>query len=678
MSGLHKTKDELVNELQRLQQEYKSLKISYDSDLQDRKRAEDSLRINEARLYTLLQTIPDLIWLKDIDGVYLSCNKMFEHFFGASEAEIVGKTDYDFIDRKLADSFRANDKKAMAAGKPTSNEEWITFANDGYRAMLETIKTPMCDSMGTLIGVLGIGRDITKRQLAVDALRESEAQLAETQLVAKVGSWSTDLTDYSIKWSKETYRIFEIDPPAFQLTHQVFLRFVHPEDRSKVEDAFALSFNNHSINTIEHRILTPQGKIKFVEEYWQIISDDTEKPIRAMGSCQDVTARKLAEQELVKAKEHAEESDRLKSAFLANMSHEIRTPMNGILGFAELLKEPDLTGEDQKKYICIIEKSGIRMLNIINDIISISKVESGQMTVSVAETNINEQLEFIYNFFRPEVEQKGLRIFLRNKLSVNEAIVNTDREKVYAILTNLTKNAIKFTDHGSIELGCVKKGSSLEFSVKDTGMGIPENKKSSIFERFIQGSELPTRNYEGAGLGLSISKAYAEILGGKIWVESAEGSGSVFYFTIPGNVEPAEENPINAVIAGKDEQMQIPDLKILIAEDDETSDLLITIALRRIMLNALHATTGTEAVDVCRKNPAIDLVLMDIQMPDMDGYEATRQIREFNKEVIIIAQTAYALKGDREKSLNAGCNDYTTKPIDIAILQRLIQKHFRK
>jgi hypothetical protein len=241
-------------------------------------------------------------------------------------------------------------------------------------------------------------------------------------------------------------------------------------------------------------------------------------------------------EELRISKSNAEESDRLKTAFLTNMSHEIRTPMNGILGFAGLLKEPNLSGEEQKKFIGIIEKSGVRMLNIINDIIDISKIESGIMEVSISETNINEQTEYIYTFFKPEVEYKGLMLSIKNTLYAEEAIIKTDKEKLYAILTNLVKNAIKFTDKGSIELGYEKRGRYIEFFVKDSGTGILPEKTELIFERFRQGSESLYRNYEGAGLGLSISKAYVEMLGGKIWVESVVGKGSVFYFAIPSNI----------------------------------------------------------------------------------------------------------------------------------------------
>lgn len=378
--------------------------------------------------------------------------------------------------------------------------------------------------------------------------------------------------------------------------------------------------------------------------------------------------------ELKFAKEKAEESDRLKSAFLANMSHEIRTPMNGILGFAALLKKPELSGAMQQKYISIIEKSGERMLNIINDLIEISKIESGQSSVSLAPTNINEQMEFVYAFFRHEVERKGLQIICNCTLSAEEAFINTDREKIFAVLINLVKNAIKYSQEGTIDFGYIKKEKMLEFYVKDNGIGIPANKINDVFNRFVQADGGVNRSYEGAGLGLSISKAYVEMLGGKIWVISELDKGSEFYFTIP-YVSIKEESGIMAYKTSVTSVTDHPKkLKMLIAEDDLANVMLLTAILEDYIGELFHVATGIEAVETCMRNPDIDLILMDIKMSKMDGYEAVRHIRKFNKDVIIIAQTAYALAGEREKAIASGCNEYISKPINSNTLLDLVQK----
>jgi len=425
------------------------------------------------------------------------------------------------------------------------------------------------------------------------------------------------------------------------------------------------------------------GSTIHTENSISILLDENKQPIGVLGITRNIDERKHAEQELIKAKEKAEESDRLKSAFLANMSHEIRTPMNGILGFAGLLKEPELNGEKQQEYVGIIEKSGERMLNIINDIVDISKIEAGLMKLNLKESNINEQIEYIYTFFKSEVEAKGLELSFKNSMPAKEAIIVTDREKLYAILTNLVKNAIKYTPAGSIEFGYYLIESptqlkELQFYAKDTGIGIPKDRQDAIFERFIQADIEDMQARQGAGLGLSITKAFVKMLGGKIWVESEVGIGSTFYFTLPYNVEPKGKKVIEKVGQAEESVPQIKKLKILIAEDDETSKLLISIIVTKFSKEVLKAKTGNEAIEVCRINPDIDLILMDIQMPYLNGHEATRQIRQFNKDVIIIAQTAFGLSGDREKAIEAGCNEYISKPINKDELLSLIQKYFAK
>ncbi|MDP3453530.1 MAG: ATP-binding protein, partial [Bacteroidales bacterium] len=282
----------------------------------------------------------------------------------------------------------------------------------------------------------------------------------------------------------------------------------------------------------DNRIVAVAGVANKENDY---DSSDVRQLSLLMDSVWKISERISLIKDLTIAKEKAEESDRLKSAFLANMSHEIRTPMNGILGFAELLKEPGLSGEEHQDYIRIIEKSGAYMLSIINDIVDISKIEAGLMKTVIKESNVNEQIEYTYNFFKPEVEAKGIELICKNSLPAKEAIIKTDREKVQAILTNLVKNAIKYTNDGTIEFGYCKKDDYLEFYVKDTGIGIAKGRQEAIFERFIQAEIEDIRTRQGSGLGLAISKSYIEMLGGKIWLKSEEGNGSTFYFTLPYN-----------------------------------------------------------------------------------------------------------------------------------------------
>jgi signal transduction histidine kinase len=404
----------------------------------------------------------------------------------------------------------------------------------------------------------------------------------------------------------------------------------------------------------------------------------------AMG--QENERIKLLNKQLHEARIKAEESDRLKSAFLANMSHEIRTPMNGILGFADLLKTPDLSGDLQQNYIRIIEKSGTRMLNIINNIVDISKIEAGLMKLDINESNVNEQIDFIHTFFKPEMKAKGLQFLIKKALPVGNANVKVDREKLYAILTNLVKNALKYTNHGRIELGydlveAHDRASLLQFYIKDTGIGIPKDRQEAIFERFIQADIKDISALQGAGLGLAISKSYVEMMNGNIWVESEEGFGSTFFFTLPysnteklGKIEEVslQNTPLDHI------NLPNSSLNILISEDDDISEMLLTKMVHPYAKRILIARTGKEVIELCRNNPDIDLILMDIQMSGMSGYEATREIRLFNNKVVIIAQTAYGLLGDREKALDSGCNDYLSKPILKEELKTAITKYFDK
>ncbi|MBN2348895.1 MAG: response regulator [Bacteroidales bacterium] len=386
--------------------------------------------------------------------------------------------------------------------------------------------------------------------------------------------------------------------------------------------------------------------------------------------------------ELNEAKDKAEESDRLKTAFLANMSHEIRTPMNGILGFASLLERPDLDGADQHKYIHVIKQSGQRMLNIINDLIDISKIEAGQIDVRNEETDLNQLLKSLYTFFQPEAAKRKLQFSFEKKLNDSECLIYTDKTKLSQVLTNLIKNALKYTRSGSINFGYTlrppsgkKKNKMLQFYVSDTGLGINTKSINKIFERFRQADLTPEKFEEGAGLGLSISKAYVEIMGGNIWVESESGKGSVFYFTVPYILMDKQG------VIDKDKNINnisFKDISLLIAEDDTTSYLYLKEILKETGINILYAANGQEAIELVKNTPEIKIILMDIKMPKVNGLDATKQIKKIHPEIVIIAQTAFASVEDEKRAIQAGCNDYISKPIDKNLLFEKLDNHLNK
>jgi signal transduction histidine kinase len=379
--------------------------------------------------------------------------------------------------------------------------------------------------------------------------------------------------------------------------------------------------------------------------------------------------------ELISARDRALESDKLKSAFLNNISHEIRTPFNGILGFLSLIQLEKTTEASKTQYIEIINQNAQRLLNTINDIVEISQIQAGIIKLEFNNTNINTILKDQADRLMSEIVRKKLEFRILNNIQKDLENVKTDGKKLNSILSNLLNNAVKFTNSGSIEIGVRNDSNALEFSIKDSGIGIPEEKWDAIFDRFIQEDVSITRQYEGSGLGLSITKAYVELLGGKIWVKSETGKGSVFYFTIPVP-ELVKEKPSfkNNKSLIEDEILK-KSLRILLAENDYASIMYISAIIENISKELIVVKTGIEAVETCRKHEDIDVILMDINMLEMDGYEATRQIRQFNKKVIIIAQTAFGLPGDYEKAIDAGCNDYISKPIVYKELVDLIKLH---
>ncbi len=389
---------------------------------------------------------------------------------------------------------------------------------------------------------------------------------------------------------------------------------------------------------------------------------------------EDITEQKKIFEELIEAKEKAEESDRVKSAFLANISHEIRTPMNGILGFSELLKEPHLSGEETAEFIELIQKSGHRMLNLINDLIDISRIDAEETKVEISETPLNDLMYDIYAFFKPNALSKGLRLTYTPGLADSESLIITDSGKLTQILTNIINNALKFTIKGGVDFGYRRKENILEFYVIDSGIGIPVEMQDKVFDRFHQVDNSLTRGYEGAGLGLSISNAFVKLLGGTFHVESIDAAGTTFSFTLPYN---PVLNPVHsehaAELSTQCSALSSPALCILIVEDDEMSTLLLKKNFKGENFCLHYAENGWEALELIRHHPEVNLVLMDIKMPVMNGFEATKLIKQLRPDLPVIAQSAFTSQEDREKARDAGCDDFITKPINKHELLEKIQ-----
>jgi PAS domain S-box-containing protein len=507
----------------------------------------EELKKSENLLRTLMLTIPDLVWLKDVDGNYLFCNPEFERFFGAREADIVGKTDYDFVSADQADFFREHDYKAMVAGKPTSNEEWITYAADGHCAFVEAIKTPMYNSSGQIVGVLGISRDLTER--------------------------------------------------------------------------------------------------------------------------------KQHEEELLQAKVAAESANTAKSQFLANMSHEIRTPMNGLLGMTQLLEMTDLTPE-QCEYVAALKLSGKNLLSLINDILDLSKMEAGKVTLELAKFGLHRCINEIVLMQRSLVHDKGLVLDVHVAENIPSVLVG-DQLRIKQILLNLLGNSIKFTKVGTITVTAQlleQHDSSVlvGITIRDNGIGISTDALDKIFKPFVQEDGSISRQFGGTGLGLSISQRLAELMGGSIAAESIQGVGSSFTLVLPFEFSRTDEAAADSLLTAVP-PWDGPLLRILLVEDNPINSTFGISLLKKLGHSVVAVENGRECLAELEKS-RFDLVLMDIQMPVMTGEEALFEIRRKEQHTDVnqpvIALTAYALRGEKERFLQAGFDGFISKPLAIAELSR--------
>lgn len=426
----------------------------------------------------------------------------------------------------------------------------------------------------------------------------------------------------------------------------------------------------HQYFEMEH--VTKKGKIIPVEISLHFFEDDGKKMVFAI--VRDIRERVKYIKKLKKAKEKAEESDRLKSAFLANISHEIRTPLNGIIGFSELLSQLDLSKSQKAGYTGLIKKSSDQLLKVINDILEISKIETGQLMVFNSDFSLNQLLDDLKNELDDLIGQnnKNIKTHLEKSFLNGEDIIYTDKEKVKQVLRYILNNAEKFTKEGNIEFGySVSENNTILFYVKDTGIGLSAEKHKLVFERFRQADDSHSREYGGTGLGLPIAKALIELLGGDISIKSELNEGTLIEFSVRFEFAKNLEKEETKELSGD------PDLggrKVLVVEDDSESSLLLSEYLYFCNANVLKASKGQEALEISKTNNP-DLIFMDIRLPDMDGLEVTKEVRKIMPSAYIIAQTAYASDEDRQKCFDAGCNDYLSKPIDKNILYNSINKY---
>ncbi|MCF8302941.1 MAG: PAS domain S-box protein [Bacteroidales bacterium] len=680
-------------------------------DVTEQKQAEEKLRESEQKFRDIFNNTGDAIVIQDMQGYFKEVNDIACKRSGYSREELLNKHHFDIESPEF--THRIEERLNIMKQKGEATFETVFRRKDGSKMPVEGIAR-LTEYEGET-AILSVVRDITER-----IKTEKVKQLLYN--VSQLSIKDMSLKEYLRNIHREVSEIMRADNFYIAFYDKNTDKYTLPYHADKYDDlttdepmSLKNTLTDYIRKTGEAKLLTEETerelrkkeKIKVVgtpSPVWigAPIRDSSANEVTGVIALQDYEDKKAYDHDdlhtlsiiatnigsfierinhlenLKKAKEKAEESDRLKTAFLANMSHEIRTPMNGILGFTDLLRETDISCEQKDQYTEIIHKSGQRLMNTVNDIVEISKIEAGIISLQKSATNVNKVVKELVNFFCSETQKYGLTLELDQLLPEYASTIFTDQSKLESILTNLIKNGIKYTDSGSIHVGCRMKDQFVEFYVKDTGIGVPENRRDAIFNRFEQADVSDTRAFEGSGLGLAICKSYVEMLGGEIGLESEENKGSTFYFTLPVS-KAKSESPEEREKQSQDEPTQKTKapgkkIKILVAEDDEDSFLYLKTLLKKMDCELIQTITGTETVKQCRNNPDIDLILMDIKLPEMDGYEATRQIRAFNQKVPIIAQTAYAMEGDRAKAINAGCDEYVGKPIKKDDLMEKINK----
>ena len=618
-----------------------------------KQQAVDELKQSEERFRKLFEGHASIMLIIDPDtGAIIDANPSAEVFYGWSIQDIRRMHIQD-INTQPSETVK-NNLETLKSSKQNK------FLVSHRRANGTTREVEIVSNLISIEGkelIYSIINDITERKQQEHALKKSEERFrtlfeshcAVMMLLDPDTGNIIDANSAASKfygWSIEKLRTMKIQ----QITT------VPPEEVKSTMEKIQASKQNEFL--FRHK--KEDGSVHNVEVFSTPVEIDGKSILYEI--IHDITERIQA----------AEESDRLKTAFLANISHEIRTPMNGILGFSELLTDPHLTGEEQAEYRDLIHRSGKRMLNLITDLMDISKIEAKVIKLVESETLINHLLRDLLAFSKLEADQKGLRLSCTTALSDNESIITTDEGKLTQILTNLIQNAIKFTSKGGIDFGYTLKGTMLEFYVIDSGRGISADIKEKIFERFHQADISLTRAHEGSGLGLSISKAFIELLGGTIHVESVEGAGSTFTFTLP--YKPNHPHVILSAAKDPSPLTAITNAHtILIAEDDAMSTILLQKSLKSENITILCAENGWEAVELVRHHPEIKLVLMDLKMPIMNGYDATKLIKQHCPDLPVIAQSAFSSKEDKEKASEAGCDSFITKPISKTELLKMMQ-----
>lgn len=597
----------------------------------------------------ILEITADTMFLVHKDGTCLDFRPNIPDFF-IKEEDIKGKNIFSYFPVETAREMHEEFVKVLASDKPSARNYKLISGNEikYYKCIISKFDED---------DLLFQYRDITGRSVVRLKLEKKQKDLCEIEKAGRIGLWSFDSSTRVFNYSGYT-QIFCNDEEMKNVALEEYLECIHPDDKERFRQWLDEYLGQDGVNdTLNYKLLIKGKTINMrLKAYNKEVY--TERTILE-GYIQNTS-------EIVWKAEH---SSQLKSAFLANMSHEIRTPLNAILGFSRIIAETD-NAEERLQYYDIVEKNNMRLQELINEILDLSKIESGMMEFNYAPVFLHALCEDVRNTYCFRC-QEGVELVFEE--SDSSLATLTDRNRLFQVFSNLIGNATKFTTRGYIKFGYTRAAKDIIFHVTDTGSGISPDKITKIFDRFI----MANNEVQGTGLGLSISKIIIDKLGGKISVESQEGKGTTFTFTVPyvsvdGEVK--EKDAISST-SGEDAKAPKQEVTILVAEDYQSNYDLIAAMIGKIY-RLVHAQDGMEAIQMYDQYKP-DLILMDIKMPNIDGLDATRTIREMSPEIPIIAVSAYAYEKDKAAAIESGCNEFLTKPIAADLLKTTINKYLK-
>jgi len=637
--------------------------ISNVRDVTEQRRLEQKIKQNEEHFRALLQNSEDLISIIDREGKLSFVTGNIQRFNGYTVEEM---KDVDLTSNIHPEDLPLVQEAFQVVINNLSISktiEYRSYDKAGNIIYIESIVTNHLDNPD-IEGIVLNSRNITERKITKDLLFEAKEHAEQIYKISPSAIFTTDTKHVITTWNNRAEEL------TGYKAHEIIGKKCATFSFGSCTEG-CIMFNSEKAyprQGIEAKIITRNGEIRYIVKNTDYLRDKEGNITGGIESFEDITEKKKAFEEMYISKKKAEDSDRLKSAFLANMSHEIRTPMNGILGFINVLKDKSLSPEEHDQYVDIIGSSGKHLLTLINDIIDISRIEAGQLKFNKKVFSVKKMMDELYDVFSMNIIEKEKKVRLHKfyELDPDHDIIETDPDRLRQVMTNLLSNAIKFTQEGSIAYGVRKLATNagmVEFFVSDTGIGIPKEKQNEVFERFVQVDSSNSRNFGGTGLGLAISKGLITIMGGDIQVHSVLGKGTEFTFILPvqkaTHINSSEVKIKQKIV----QEYSWEGKRVLIVEDDAISYRYLEIILRSSKIMIDHSITGEKALKLFGDGKKYDLILMDIQLPGMSGYEVTDAMLKINPDVTIIAQTANAMTEDITNCYAHGCKNVINKPV---------------